>query len=128
VVWHACRTEVGNGAEGVAAQGRGRGRRLEGRDDVVDVLPARRRGHMLGGMASPDQACGPVERPAQSRNGSSGRRNERPDPPKWYRAFELPLLGSNQDTPDPECSRPGRGFDNLLGNGHFRASVPGFLP
>ena len=34
--------------------------------------------------------------------------------------FELPLLGSNQDSPDPESCRPRQTFpDNLLGYGHF---------
>jgi hypothetical protein len=33
---------------------------------------------------------------------AAGVETKRPDPPKWYRTFELPLLGSNQDSPDPE--------------------------
>ena len=32
--------KVGNGAEGAPAQGHGRGRWLEGRDNLADVLPA----------------------------------------------------------------------------------------
>jgi hypothetical protein len=31
----------------------------------------------------------------------------------------LPFLGSNQDSPDPESSRPGRHFRHLLGFGHL---------
>ena len=33
---------------------------------------------------------------------AAGVETKRPDPPKWNRTFELPLLGSNQDSPDPE--------------------------
>ena len=33
---------------------------------------------------------------------AAGAETKRPDPPKWNRTFELPLLGSNQDSPDPE--------------------------
>jgi hypothetical protein len=89
--------------------------------------------------------------PHEHRNGSSGRRNERPDPPKWYRTFELPLLGSepsgrarkkgpgispralprlgsNQDSPDPESCRPGRFFRQPVGNrplSEHRCPLPG---
>jgi hypothetical protein len=41
-----------------------------------------------------------VESRAKLRQG--GKKSEGPAPPKWRWAFQLPLLGSNQDSPDPE--------------------------
>lgn len=58
---------------------------------------------MLEVLVSP--TCRGVERPAQSRTVAetvAGVETKRPDPPKWNRTFKLPLLGSNQDSPDPE--------------------------
>ncbi len=43
-------------------------------------------------------------------------------------AAVLPLLGSNQDPPDPESSRPGRHFGQLVGNrplSEHRCRIPG---
>jgi hypothetical protein len=61
---------------------------------------------MLKVMASPTKTREPS---SGQRSGetvaetvAAGAETKRPDQPKWNRTFELPLLGSNQDSPDPE--------------------------
>jgi hypothetical protein len=45
------------------------------------------------------------------------------------RRFQLPLLGSNQDSPDPESVPPGLRFrPSCPETVTYRASVPAFLP
>jgi hypothetical protein len=60
---------------------------------------------------------------------SAGAETKRPDPPKWSRTFELPLLGSNQDSPGPESVPPGQRFRSTCPETvTSRASVPASLP
>jgi hypothetical protein len=62
------------------------------------------------------------------RPGKRAEKTKRSDPPKWYRTFQLPLLGSNQDSPDPESSRPGRHFRQFVGKrplSEHRCPLPG---
>ena len=76
-----------------------------------------RRNPQLLGTATPpapaaegDAVAGQAGKPSGSRRTretvaetvAAGAETKRPDPPTWYRTFELPLLGSNQDSPDPE--------------------------
>src|SRR5439155_26954950 len=101
------RMRLGNGTEGAAAQGRRRGGRLA-RYEHLAPIPAARRGDAAcgGGVRSPTRA-GVVRTEASSRPQTDGltlrlwSRTRSPAPRVATSGFELPLLGSNQDSPDP---------------------------
>ena len=54
------------------------------------------------GSSSTVAPCTAAESPILRSTVAAGAETKRSDPPKWYRTSELPLLGSNQDSPDPE--------------------------
>jgi hypothetical protein len=114
---------VGDWAEKSAGQGCGSGRRMEGHHDPHGVLSAAGRGvaEISGGIPEAEPGISlfgggaSLASETRTQTHTGPQIGKAPPPGNPMRRFQLPLLGSNQDSPDPEPEPTGRRFRATVG-------------
>jgi hypothetical protein len=85
----------------------------------VMLLPHKLAEHIPEGFVPPQKLSADVGKMVSDARDAGLLRMTGGAAPNFPTASELPLLGSNQDSPDPESHRPGKHSDNWLGFGHL---------